>query len=382
MNDLKKSLSLLPRGFEDLLPPDAENEFRAIGVLMKTFSRYGYLRVKPPLMEFEESLLAPGPGAAVADQTFRVMDPLSDKMLALRSDITAQIARLASSRMADEPRPLRITYANDALRTRASQQRTLRQFTQVGCELISEESLEADLEVAMLALIGLDAVGIKGVTLDFCLPRLVGIVLAEASVSAKAQMDIKMALESRNENRLSGLDDGLRATLSALLRASGPADKALGALKVIDMPDAAKDLVVRLEDIISGLKDALAALGLNVAITIDPVEFKGFEYHCGIGFTVFAKGVNGELGRGGRYNIVRGADEESACGFTLYMDTVRQAAPSQEGKRRVFVPSDIGWNVLKTLQDEGWITVRGFSDDDRLLSTCTHVYKNGKVHSN
>lgn len=381
MNDLKKSLSLLPKGFEDLLPPDAENEFRAIGVLMKTFSRYGYLRVKPPMMEFEESLLAPGPGAAVADQTFRVMDPLSDKMLALRSDITAQIARLASSRMADEPRPLRITYANDALRTRASQQRTLRQFTQVGCELISQESLDADLEVAVLALVGLDAVGIQNVSIDFCVPMLVQAVLDDAGVSEVDQVAIKVALETRNENRLSDIDGGLKNVLLALLRASGSADKALDALGGVDLPDAAKALLARLNDVVAGVRSAVADLGLNVSVTIDPVEFKGFEYHCGIGFTLFAKGVNGELGRGGRYNIVRGSESESACGFTLYMDTVRQAAPEVEGRKRVYVPDDVAWSAIKALQDEGWITVRGFDGDDALLGTCTHVYKDGKVHS-
>ena len=58
--------------------------------------------VKPPLLEFEDSLLA-GSGAAVADQTFRLMDPDSQRMMGLRADTTPQVARIATTRLAARP---------------------------------------------------------------------------------------------------------------------------------------------------------------------------------------------------------------------------------------------------------------------------------------
>ena len=121
MKDLSQNNALLPSGFEDLLPPQAEAEYAAIATLMGVFRGFGYARVKPPLAEFEESLLAPGPGAALTQETFRVMDSDTHRMMGLRSDITAQIARIALSRLSEEKRPLRLTYANDVIRTRASQ---------------------------------------------------------------------------------------------------------------------------------------------------------------------------------------------------------------------------------------------------------------------
>ena len=54
-------------------------------------------------MEFEQTLLAEGPGAALAEQTFRLLDPISRRMMALRSDMTAQIARIAGTRLAAIP---------------------------------------------------------------------------------------------------------------------------------------------------------------------------------------------------------------------------------------------------------------------------------------
>ena len=80
IDDLPNNLALLPAGLRDLLPPEAEIEAAAVERLMEMFAAHGYQRVKPPLLEFEDSLLA-GSGAAVAEQTFRLMDPESQRMM-------------------------------------------------------------------------------------------------------------------------------------------------------------------------------------------------------------------------------------------------------------------------------------------------------------
>src|SRR4029450_8040271 len=90
-----------PAGLADLLPPDAAREARAIGVAIERFAAFGYERVKPPLVEFEESLLG-GPGAALAPQTFRLMDPVSQRMMGVRPDMTVQVARIAVTRLKHE----------------------------------------------------------------------------------------------------------------------------------------------------------------------------------------------------------------------------------------------------------------------------------------
>ena len=100
---------LLPAGLADLLPPDAAREARAIDVAIERFAAFGYERVKPPLVEFEESLLG-GPGAALASQTFRLMDPVSQRMMGVRPDMTVQVARIAVTRLKHDPRPLRLSY--------------------------------------------------------------------------------------------------------------------------------------------------------------------------------------------------------------------------------------------------------------------------------
>src|SRR5687768_2002601 len=111
--------TLLPEGLADLLPPEAEAEATVVSRLMATLAAHGYERVKPPLVEYEETLLS-GAGASMAKDTFRLMDPISQRMVGLRADMTPQVARIAASRLKAVPRPLRLSYAGQVLRVRGS----------------------------------------------------------------------------------------------------------------------------------------------------------------------------------------------------------------------------------------------------------------------
>lgn len=109
------------------------------------------------------------------------------------------------------------------------------------------------------------------------------------------------------------------------------------------------------------MQEAVQALGLpGVSLTIDPLETKGFEYKNDLAFALFADGVRGELGRGGRYDIYQGEQpKESAAGFTFYMDTLRQGLKPLEAKPVKCVASDAGWAEIQKLQDDGFIVKRG-----------------------
>ncbi len=350
-----KHKALLPAGFEDLLPPQAEVEQCAIARLMAVFSGFDYARVKPPIAEFEESLLAIGPGAARASDTFRLMDPVTHRTMGVRSDITPQIARIAHSRLSAEARPLRLCYANDVVRTRGSQQRTQRQFMQAGCEMIGVDTPQADIEAVVVALKGLNALGLKGITVDFALPQIFDAVL-EAVGGDVSEID------------------SLRPALA------GGADKALVALDALSLSGDALGHLQRLRFVVEGVVQAIDALGLSeVSLTIDPLETQGFEYHSGVAFTLFAEGARGELGRGGRYMIYDdGAPVESAVGFTFYMDTIREVFEFKVPEKRIFVLHDVSWAVVAALQGDGWVVRRGV-DGGVEFDGCTHRYNNGKI---
>src|SRR5215472_7060969 len=173
--------ALLPAGLRDVLPPEADQEADVVHRLKAVCAQHGYARVKPPLVEFEDSLLA-GAGAAMGPSTFRLMDPVSQRMLGLRADMTLQIARIAATRLRRLPRPLRLSYAGQVLRVKGDDLRPERQIGQVGAELIGSEAPAADAEAILLAAAALEAIGVPNLTVDLSSPRLVPAVIATADL--------------------------------------------------------------------------------------------------------------------------------------------------------------------------------------------------------
>ena len=201
-----KTPALLPTGLRDLLPPEAGAEAALAEALLARFAAHGYERVKPPLVEFEDSMLS-GAGAGLADQTFRLMDPASHRMMAVRSDLTPQIARIAASRLARSPRPLRLSYAGEILRVRGGELRPERQFRQVGFELVGIGAGAAcDAEVILLAADALRALGIEGgLSVDLNAPTLVASLIAEAGVDAERAGPLRDALDRKDATAVEGI---------------------------------------------------------------------------------------------------------------------------------------------------------------------------------
>lgn len=349
MNDFAKS-ALLPNGLRDILPLDAEYEADVVSRVTDHFAAQGYDRVKPPLIEFEDTLLD-GAGAAMVKQCFRVMDPVTQRMMALRADMTPQVARIARTRLAGMPRPLRLSYAGQVLRVKGSQLRPERQFGQAGIELIGADCPEADAEVAILAAEALVALGVPGVSVDLSLPTLVPAILAGLDV---ADESLRSSLDHKDAAAVLALGGVAAPLLSALLKAAGPAGRALDILNGLDLPAQAAAERDRLAKVVALIEQAAP----DVTLTIDPVENRGFEYHTGISFTLFAQNISGELGRGGRYLA---GGNEPATGATLFLDTVLAALPGPVAAKRTFVPAGAPRALAQALRAQGWITVAGLA---------------------
>lgn len=379
MSDETENRALLPAGLHDLLPPRAGQESTAIAGILEVFAASGYEQVKPPLVEFESTLAGNGAngGGSLAGQMFRLMDPVSQRMMAVRADITLQVARIAGTRLADTARPLRLSYAGQILRVRGNQLRPERQFAQVGLELIGPDSVAADVEVIVLAAEGLKAAGIVEPTIDINSPALVANVLAGIDLDGEAVQELRASLDRKDMGateeilRRAGIafSDSAKV-LRAMIETVGTAENVVGELKAIDLPADARAEVTRLADVVAGVRATLPDLSL----TLDPVEYRGFEYQTGVSFTVFAEGVRGELARGGRYITEAG---ESATGVSLYMDSIMRALPDAESGPRLYLPAGTAVAVGQGYRSDGWITVAGLQDvtdseeEARRLS-CSH----------
>lgn len=380
--------ALLPAGMADALPPAAAFEATVVERLMTRFGAQGYGRVKPPLLEFEENLLR-GPGSAMASQTFRLMDPVSQRMMGLRADMTPQVARIATTRLKNAPRPLRLSYAGQILRVKGTQLRGERQFGQVGVEVIGAATSAADAEIILMAASALADLGVKGLSVDLCLPTLVPAVCRDQGLDEGAETALRAALDRKDAADMANLTDRIGeqtlALFTALLAATGPAEDTLAAMADLSFGPAAKAEC----DALAAVVSAVRAEAPDLVLTVDPVENRGWEYHTGVTYTFFTKGVRGELGAGGRYITDDGNGSgggEHATGLTVFMDTLLRAIPAEDASKRIYMPFGTSQESGASFREDGWITIYGLDGDSNAREQaahleCDYIFEDGKAVS-
>ena len=330
------SEGLLPSGLTDLLAPQAEQDAKAVEAVLSCFACFGYKRIKPPLVEFEQTLLAEGPGAALADQTFRLLDPISRRMMALRSDMTAQVARIAGTRLALYPRPLRLAYGGEVMRVVPDVLNPERQLVQAGAEIIGRDDQQAATEIIMLGVHALNKAGISDLTIDLGLPCLAEAVLGDELTAMDATMKAQMfgAISDRDFTRLTQMPINAASLLAEIIDASGAEAGRLADVTKI-LPDSAASKLSGLIDIAISLAELLP----NVAITLDPLDMQGYGYHTSVSFSVFGAGLKGEIAKGGAY--VTGYDEK-AVGLSVFMERVLRALPEPQQTPVIYIPATVG----------------------------------------
>ncbi len=366
---------LLPAGLSDTLYPKAQVQAKIIENLLDVFSNYGYLRVKPPLVEYEETLLSDGPGTVLKDSTFRIMDPLSQKMMALRSDVTAQISRIASTRLSHLARPLRLSYSGDVLRVKGDSFNTERQKTQVGAELIGLENELCDAEIILICLKALKSIEIQNITIDINLPYLREYFFKD--LTTPLQEEINRAIDLKDKQNLKKLKFKYSKIVLDLMESAGDylyATKYLRKLKLEKF----------LDDVINYYLSVIDLVNKNdpsIKISIDPLENRGFNYHTGLSFTIFSENLKGEIAKGGRYKTLKG---ETATGCTIYTEKIYSNSNLNNiDKSLVYIPY-LNINAADTIIGKGYRVVFGnnLSDDfekEALNLKCQFIWKNNTI---
>jgi ATP phosphoribosyltransferase regulatory subunit len=208
---------------------------------------------------------------------------------------------------------------------------------------------------------------------------------ADLDIDAEPLAALRQALDRKDAAAVSEIAGASAPTFQALLRAAGPAETALAALTGMALGAAAAAEVARLARVV----ESIQAGAPELTLTVDPAEHRGFEYQTGTSFILFARGVRGELGRGGRYATdppasTAATKPESATGFTLFMDSVQRALPAPVPAHRLYLPPDCPAARGNELRAQGWITLAGLeavadpAAEARRLG-CSHALIDGDI---
>jgi len=363
--------SLIPEGFKDHVDFNTNVEHEYKNKIIDIFLSNGFDIVKTPLLEFYKKN---------SDNVFIIESNKKERKLFLRDDITPQIIRIASSRFKNKIRPIKLCYYGEVTRKKGSMLRPERQFLQVGSEIIGSDSLLADIEIIRLAYNSLKQIGIKNITLELTSKIFLGEIFSQIKDS-NALNKLKIFIKQKDINNSLNLIENKnhKLLLKCLFNLTGNYKDLDKKIKNVKLPHS---LLLEI-DIIKKISKKIN-FKTNDQINIDFTEIDNKNYHDGIKFTFFAKDVRGEVASGGRYKINRNNTEESAVGFTCFMDTVLRASSFQNTHKKILIPFETDDKIKLKLREKKYIlySFLGDTSDIRIFAKknlCTHIYENNKI---
>jgi ATP phosphoribosyltransferase regulatory subunit len=329
--DRRAQHAQLPKGAKLYLPEEAAQKRAAEERLLGVFRRWGYQEVVTPAYEYFD-VIAQGTDHDLQERMFKMVDRESGRLLALRADITPQIARIVATRMREEPKPLRLAYVSNVFRYDEPHVGRYREFYQAGVELIGLPNPEGDAEMIAMTVEGLQALRLERFQIDVGQAEFFRGILEDLAVDDATGRDLRSALAHKDQSSLERLVGELRApsAVTELLLAL-PTLYGRG-----DVLDRAERLVknARSDAALGNLAEVyrlLRAYGLADSVVLDLGEVRGFDYYSGVHFEAYVSGLGAALAGGGRYDqmLRRFGYDCPATGFAFEVGRALLAMASQ-----------------------------------------------------
>jgi ATP phosphoribosyltransferase len=328
-----------PAGFRDFSAEEAALREEITYNVQQLFAKYGYTPIETPTLEIMDVLQA---GGHVPASPFKLFDSQGD-LLAMRPDVTMQVARMCASRYRGVTEPLRFRYTQRVFREADTRlQAATRELTQIGVECIGQRGASADAEVIGLMTEALITAGVPEFKLAIAT---VGVLRALLQASEGAHAWQARILEAYHSSNLVDLElltreNGQAAEAGAcpeIARAIRELANIRGGKEAID---SARALVEPL-GCKAGLDEfeqtylLLCERGLRDRIMIDFSIMSSFDYYTGIVFEAYAPQMGAPLGSGGRYDHMLAAygEDKPAAGFAFYLEQALAARELQRNEQ-------------------------------------------------
>lgn len=333
----------LPQGVVDLLYQDAASKRELETALRGCFRAWSYDELIPPSFEYADTLASEA-GTQLAEEMYRFTDR-DGRTLALRPDLTIPAARVAATRLYDQPMPLRLFYVGSVFRYEAPQAGRQREFTQAGIELIGAGTPAADAEVLALAVEALRTAGLGQFQLALGQMAFFRGLLAELDAPPAALQMLQGAIDRKNPADLAAALDDL-AVPEPLRRAFVALPGLYGGPEVLQRGRAicANPAMSAALDWLAALHELLAAYGAAGEVSFDLGETRGMEYYTGITFKGYTPGLGFAICSGGRYDDLVGhfGRPLPAVGCALWVDRMLLARQRQGWQPPALRP-DVIW---------------------------------------
>lgn len=320
-----------PEGVRDIYNTECRKKLTVQEKLHQTLHLYGYEDIQTPTFEyidvFREEI-----GTISSRELYKFFDR-EGNTLSLRPDITPSIARAAATLFENEDFPIRLCYMGNTFINHSSYQGRLKENTQLGAELIGEDSIEADAEMIAMLVDGLKKVGLKEFQVNIGHVDFVRTLLDKSGLGEDSKAEIYSLIANRN---YFGVDEVLdREQVSTSIKETfRTLPELVGGVEVLKQAALVAPARVTQTAIVRLLKiyALLQLYGVEDHVTFDMSMCGSYGYYSGIIFRAYTYGTGDAIVRGGRYDhlLEKFGKQTPSIGFAIIVDELMNALSRQK----------------------------------------------------
>ena len=328
---MRETMLSTPDGVRDIYGIECERKHAVIGDIERVLHLYGNRDIETPTFEYF-GIFNADRGSAPSNEMYKFFDR-DNNTLVLRPDFTPSVARCVAKYFQEETLPIRLCYKGKTFASLEKHKGKLAEITQIGSELINDDSSAADAETVACVIDCLKASGLEEFQIVIGEVDYFKGLIEEAGLDNRTENKVRDYIQIKNffglSEYISELDmsDKTRDALNALSGLFGNTDIFEKAQQLTDSERALEAL-----DRMRKVYTALSYYGYEKYVSFDLSMINGFDYYTGIVFSGFTYGTGNPVVKGGRYNNLLSQFGKNApsIGFSIYVDGLMNSLTRQK----------------------------------------------------
>lgn len=321
---MKRNLLHTPEGVRDIYNGECAQKLHIQDCIHNVINKYGYSDIQTPSFEFFD-IFNKERGSVASNYMFKLFDR-EGNTLVLRPDMTPSIARCAAKYFENDLDPIRLCYAGNTFVNNSRYQGRLKEVTQVGCELINDNSITADVEMVATLVESILSTGLTEFQVEIGHVGFFKGLVEEAGLDEESALELRQVIRDKNIFRVGELIEEGNDSFYMLPQLFGGVE-ILEKAKTITQNETALNAIWHLEEVFELLK----VYGFDKYVTVDLGMLSELDYYTGIIFQGYTYDVGEPIAGGGRYDKLIGqfGNDKASIGFCITIDILHQALKRQ-----------------------------------------------------
>lgn len=327
---MKEKLLHTPDGVRDIYGNEYKRKRKVMRELHHVLELYSYHDIQTPTFEYFD-IFSKDKGSAPSNEMFKFFDR-ENNTLVLRPDITPSIARCVAKYYENEELPIRLCYEGNTYTNKISHQGKLCEVTQLGVELVNDDSSAADAELLATVVDCFQAVGLQEFQIEVGTVEFFKGVIEEAGLDEEQEIVIRDYIMNKNFFGLQeyvkrlAVPEHMKQVLTSFDQLFGGPEMLAQARKLTGNPRSLT-AISRLEKVYH----ALSYYHCEEHVGFDLSMLSDYKYYTGILFRGYTYGIGDAVVKGGRYNALlkQFGKDAPAIGFAFVIDELMKAIDRQ-----------------------------------------------------